>query len=161
VQVEEFLKLPLVARVAVAGPAGPTVRPVWFLYEDGTFWWLTGSSYSRLGELLAADARVSLVVDSCDLRTGQVLAVTASGVATVHPFDAGLTTRKLAKYLGPDAEHWPAMFRGAFDDPTTRLVALRPRHPLRLRDMSYPPPPRAPLSATSTSRQASPPETTS
>ena len=142
-EVDEFLKLPLVARVAAAGPAGPTVRPVWFLYEDGTFWWLTGSSYSRLGDLLAADPRVSLVVDSCDLRTGQVLAVTASGVATVHPFDAELTTRKLTKYLGPDAEHWPAMFRGAFDDPTTRLVALRPGHPLRLRDMSYPPP-RAP-----------------
>jgi len=142
VRVEEFLKLPLVARVAAAGPAGPTVRPVWFLYEDGTFWWLTGSSYSRLGDLLAADPRVSLVVDSCDLRTGQVLAVTASGVATVHPFDAALTTRKLTKYLGPDAGHWPDMFRGTFDDPTTRLVALRPGHPLRLRDMSYAPPPR-------------------
>jgi Pyridoxamine 5'-phosphate oxidase len=152
VQVEEFLKLPLVARVAVAGPAGPTVRPVWFLYEDGTFWWLTGSSYSRLGDLLAADARVSLVVDSCDLRTGQVLAVTASGVATVHPFDARLTTRKLTKYLGPDVEHWPAMFRGAFDDPTTRLVALRPRRPLRLRDMSYPPPPRPPDAGPSAGR---------
>ena len=142
-QVEEFLRLPLVARVAAAGPAGPTVRPVWFLYEDGTFWWLTGSSYSRLGDLLAADARVSLVVDSCDLSTGQVLAVTASGIATVRPFDAGLTTRKLTRYLGPDVGHWPAMFRGTFDDPTTRLVALRPRHPLTLRDMSYTPPPGA------------------
>jgi nitroimidazol reductase NimA-like FMN-containing flavoprotein (pyridoxamine 5'-phosphate oxidase superfamily) len=137
---DHFLALPLVARVAANGPSGPTVRPVWFLYEDAAFWWLSGSSYSRLQDMLAVDPRVSLVVDSCDLTTGQVLAVTASGVATVCPFDAGITTRKLTKYLGPDSERWPERFRGTFDDPTTRLVSLRPNAPLRLRDMSFTPP---------------------
>ena len=63
--VPEFLAQPLVARLAVTGKDGhPTVRPVWFLFEDKTFWWLTGSSYSRLQDLLAIDPRVALVVDS-------------------------------------------------------------------------------------------------
>jgi hypothetical protein len=42
--VEAFLAQPLTARVAAAGP---TVRPVWFLWEDGAFWWLTGG-WARL-----------------------------------------------------------------------------------------------------------------
>jgi nitroimidazol reductase NimA-like FMN-containing flavoprotein (pyridoxamine 5'-phosphate oxidase superfamily) len=135
--VNEFLALPLVGRLATIGKNGPTVRPVWFLYEDDAFWWLTGSSYSKLGELLGVDPRVSLVIDTCDLSTGEVLAVTASGVATVHPFDADRTTRKLSRYLGPDRERWDERFRGVFDDPTTRLVALTPDRPPRLRDMSF------------------------
>jgi Pyridoxamine 5'-phosphate oxidase len=36
VDVEQFLSQPLVARLAVTGKDGyPTVRPVWFLFEDG------------------------------------------------------------------------------------------------------------------------------
>ncbi len=139
--VEEFLAQPLVARIAVRGTNGqPTVRPVWFLFEDGCFWWLTASSYSRLGSLVAADPRISLVVDTCDLATGHVLAVTASGEATVHPFDPERTERKLRKYLGPERDHWADRFQGTFTDPTTRLVELRPNRPLTLRDMSYDPP---------------------
>ncbi len=137
--VDEFLSRPLVARLAVNGPHGPTVRPIWFLYEDGTFWWLTGSSYSRLGELLSNDSRVAMSIDTCDLGTGEVLALTVVGRAVVHPLDAELAKRKIAKYLGPDFERWDSRFRDAFDDGTTRLVSLRPEHPLRLRDMSFVP----------------------
>lgn len=57
------------ARVAAMGPDGPTVRPVWFLFEGGMLWWLTGS-YSRLSEWLSDDARVSVVIGTCDLVTG-------------------------------------------------------------------------------------------
>ena len=135
--VAEFLKLPLVARLATASEGGPAVRPVWFLYEDGTFWWLTGSSYSNLEQILAADPRVALVIDTCDLATGQVMAVSATGVATVHPFDVDRTIRKLSKYLGTDRDKWPERFRGTFSDPTTRLVSLTPDRPPRLRDLSY------------------------
>lgn len=139
--VSEFLAQPLVARLAVTGRDGhPTVRPVWFLYEDETFWWLTGSSYSRLQDMLASDPRVSLVVDSCDLVTGQVLAVTASGKAVVHAFDRKRAIRKLLKYLGPTTELWPSRFQNALTDSTTRLVSLHPTHDLVLRDMSYDPP---------------------
>ena len=49
--VDDFLAQPLVARVATNGP---DVRPVWFLWEDGAFWWLTGP-WSRLAEHLRDD----------------------------------------------------------------------------------------------------------
>jgi nitroimidazol reductase NimA-like FMN-containing flavoprotein (pyridoxamine 5'-phosphate oxidase superfamily) len=141
VDVSEFLARPLVARLAVTGKDGhPTVRPVWFLFEDQTFWWLTASSYSRLQDLLAIDPRVSLVVDSCDLSTGQVLAVTARGQAVVRALDPQRAARKLTKYLGPAAGLWPGRFQDALTDPTTRLVSLQPAHDLVLRDLSYDPP---------------------
>jgi nitroimidazol reductase NimA-like FMN-containing flavoprotein (pyridoxamine 5'-phosphate oxidase superfamily) len=143
VGIDEFLRLPLVARLAVNGRDGPTSRPVWFLYEDGAIWWLTGSSYSQLERFLEDDPRVSLVVDMCDHVTGQVLAVTASGNAVVHPFDEKKAIRKLSKYLGLDLNRWPDRFRGALTDPTTRLVALTPGRPLKLRDLSYTPTDRA------------------
>jgi nitroimidazol reductase NimA-like FMN-containing flavoprotein (pyridoxamine 5'-phosphate oxidase superfamily) len=143
VDVSEFLARPLVARLAVTGEDGhPTVRPVWFLFEDQTFWWLTASSYSRLQDLLAIDPRVALVVDSCDLSTGQVLAVTARGQAVVHALDPQRAVRKLTKYLGPAAGLWPGRFQDALTDPTTRLVSLQPAHDLVLRDLSYDPPSR-------------------
>jgi hypothetical protein len=141
VEVDEFLARPLVARVAANGPNGPTVRPVWFLYEGGTFWWLTASSYSRLGEWLAVDPRVALTIDTCDLKTGEVLALGATGEAAVRPLDLGLATRKLTKYLGKDQRQWPDRFKEVFDEPTTRLVSLCPVRPLKLRDMSFAPPP--------------------
>ncbi len=71
--VDDFLARPLVARVALNGPSGPTVRPVWFLFEDGVLWWLTGS-YSQVGEWLEADSRVAVVIDECNLETGEVRA---------------------------------------------------------------------------------------
>lgn len=139
VDIDDFLARPLIARVAVNGPNGPTIRPVWFLYEGGAFWWLTGSSYSRLGEWLSVDPRVALTVDTCDLETGVVLAMTVVGRAVVHPFDPALARRKFAKYLGPDSDRWDVRFRATFDDPTTRLVAVTPEHSLNLRDMSFEP----------------------
>ncbi len=78
-------------------------------------------------------------IDTCDLDTGEVFALTITGRAVVHPLDAELAKRKIAKYLGPDFDQWDSRFRDAFDDPTTRLVSLRPAHPLRLRDMSFVP----------------------
>lgn len=135
--VEQFLALPLVARVAVIGPDGPTVRPVWFLYEEGALWWLTASSYSRLWEWLSADPRVAVTIDTCDLVTGEVLAVSVTGRANVVAFDAGRAERKLTKYLGPERDRWAARFTGTFDDPTSRLVVLRPGVAPRLRDLSF------------------------
>jgi nitroimidazol reductase NimA-like FMN-containing flavoprotein (pyridoxamine 5'-phosphate oxidase superfamily) len=128
--VDEFLARPLVARVATAGP---TVRPVWFLWEDGAFWWLTGS-YARLPELIAEDPRVALVVDSCDLATGEVRQVTARGEAEIVPFDAARAHRKLSRYLGPDEATWDPYFREF--EPETRFVRLMPER-LTARDLSY------------------------
>jgi nitroimidazol reductase NimA-like FMN-containing flavoprotein (pyridoxamine 5'-phosphate oxidase superfamily) len=131
--VDAFLDRPLVARVATTGPR---VRPVWFLWDDGCFWWLTGS-WSSIGRDLAHDPRVDLVVDTCDLATGEVLQLRAGGEAEVVPYDAERATRKLTRYLGPERELWEPRFRaGVVDDPATRFVKLAPVR-LAARDLSF------------------------
>jgi nitroimidazol reductase NimA-like FMN-containing flavoprotein (pyridoxamine 5'-phosphate oxidase superfamily) len=134
--VDAFLAQPLVARVATSGP---TIRPVWFLWEEGSFWWLTGSSYSRMADFLERDPNVVLVVDTCDLVTGSVRVVWARGVAEVVPLDLKRAVRKLSRYLGSDESQWEERFREPLDgDPSTRLVQLTPTV-LRARDLSFRP----------------------
>lgn len=118
--VDAFLAQPLVTRVATSGP---TVRPVWFLWESGAFWWITGS-YAHLPDLLADDPRVALVVDTCDLATLTVLQVSARGKAEVVAFDEARAKRKLVRYLGDDEETWPIDFREFGHD--TRFVRFVP-----------------------------------
>jgi len=136
--VDAFLARPLVARVAAAGPS---VRPVWFLWEDGAFWWITGA-WARLPEILARDPRVALVVDSCNLDTGEVRQVTARGEAAVAPFDSDRAHRKLARYLGPEEARWDERFSGRYlsdpDAQNTRFVRLAPDR-LTVRDLSFAP----------------------
>ena len=131
---EGFLARPLVARVACSGPS---IRPVWFVWEDGCFWWLTGS-WSRLPAILARDPRVALVVDTCELETGRVLQVTAVGEAAAVPFDAARARRKLARYLGPDETTWDEDRFGlkTLETGSAQFVRLAPQT-LRARDLSY------------------------
>jgi nitroimidazol reductase NimA-like FMN-containing flavoprotein (pyridoxamine 5'-phosphate oxidase superfamily) len=131
--VDAFLARPLVARVATSGPR---VRPVWFLWEERCFWWLTGS-WSSLDRDLARDPRVELVVDTCDLESGEVLQVRARGEAELVPYDPERATRKLSRYLGPEPALWEPRFRaGVVDDAVTRFVKLAPIR-LVARDLSF------------------------
>jgi len=131
---ERFLGRPLVARVATNGP---TVRPVWYLWEEQTFWWLSGG-WSRLASILQRDPRAALVVDSCDLQTGEVLQVTATGTVEQLAFDAERARRWGRRYLGPDERSWGRFRHGVFEDATTRFMRLSPAR-LRARDLSYDP----------------------
>jgi nitroimidazol reductase NimA-like FMN-containing flavoprotein (pyridoxamine 5'-phosphate oxidase superfamily) len=130
---DAFLAKPLVARVAARGPS---ILAVWFLWEDGAFWWLTGG-WSRLSATLKADPSVALVVDTCDLATGDVLELSAEGEAEIYQLDSGRARRRLRRYLGADESRWPERFKsGTFHDPTTRLIRLEPTR-VRARDLSY------------------------
>jgi nitroimidazol reductase NimA-like FMN-containing flavoprotein (pyridoxamine 5'-phosphate oxidase superfamily) len=128
---EEFLARPLVARLATAGPL---VRPLWFIWEDEAFWWLTGP-WSKLAEILENDPRVALVVDVTDLDTGEVKGVTARGEAEIVPWDAARAKRKFIRYLGPDETKWDPRFRSSWDpaartgsdDEPNAMGRLRPR----------------------------------
>lgn len=131
---DDFLSQPLVARVAAAGPS---VRPVWYAWEQESFWWLTGA-WSGLPSVLERDSRVALVVDTCDLATGSVLQVIARGTAELVPFDAERARRWGIRYLGPDERHWSRFAASVFHDPSTRFVRLAPTT-LRARDLSYSP----------------------
>lgn len=113
------------------------MTPVWFLWERGCFWWLTGA-WSRLPARLQENPRVALVVDTCDLAAGEVLQVSVRGDADVVALDKALALRKLTKYLGPDVDAWPyERFVAPLDDPTTSLVRLQPDRAPVLRDLSY------------------------
>lgn len=130
---DEFLARPLVARVATTGP---TVRPVWFLWEDGAFWWITGT-WSALAGHLSESPEVALVIDTCDLTTGAVHQVLAWGNAEVVPMDLSRARRKLIRYLGPDERTWDTRFQLP-GDPKSRLIRLIPEH-LEVYDLSFKP----------------------
>ncbi|MDT0345186.1 pyridoxamine 5'-phosphate oxidase family protein [Streptomyces litchfieldiae] len=136
--VDAFLAQPLTARVATGGPR-PTVRPTWFLWEDGAFWILTGPWARLLGHVRTAPA-IALVVDVCEPATGLVRQVIANGRAEVLPFDVPRGRRKLSRYLGPDEDAWDERFRHyLYEDPArigTIWLRLRPDS-LVAKDLSY------------------------
>ena len=134
--VDRFLARPLTARVATNGP---TVRPTWYLWEDGAFWILTGP-WARLLDHVRKDPAVALTVDVADVTTGETLQVIASGEAEVVPFDVVRGHRKLVRYLGPDESRWDERFQHYLrDDPAergTRWLVLRPTRMIAV-DLSY------------------------
>lgn len=79
--VDAFLAQPLTARVATSGP---TVRPTWYLWEEGAFWILTGP-WATLPTRVRADPAIAIVVDVGDLATGLVRQVIARGRAELLP----------------------------------------------------------------------------
>ncbi|OUC99950.1 pyridoxamine 5'-phosphate oxidase family protein [Streptomyces swartbergensis] len=134
--VDTFLHRPLTARLATNGP---TVRPVWFLWEEGAFWVLTGP-WARLFDRVRADPGVALVVDECDLATGLVRQVIARGRAELLPFDVERGRRKLVRYLGADEARWDERFvHYLHDDPAQRGTVWLRLKPVSLvaHDLSY------------------------
>lgn len=136
IDVDAFLARPLTARVATNGP---TVRPAWYLWEDGAFWILTGP-WARLVDHVRADPALAVVVDECDITTGAVRQVVARGTAEILPFDVPRGRRKLIRYLGPDEDTWDQRFRDYLHtDPAsagTVWLRLRPES-LAAKDLSY------------------------
>jgi hypothetical protein len=134
--VDAFLAQPLVARIATNGP---TVRPTWFLWEDQSFWILTGP-WAKLLRRVRADPALAITVDVCDTTSGTVRQVIARGPGDIVPFDVPRGRRKLSRYLGRDELLWDERFRHyLYDDPAdlgTAWIRLRPSS-LAARDLSY------------------------
>ena len=128
--------LEVTARVATNGP---TVRPTWYLWEDGAFWILSGP-WAKLLSRVHADPAVALVVDVCDTTTGLTRQVIARGDAEVVPFDVPRGRRKLYRYLGDDESRWDSRFRDYLYSDTSQLgtvwICLRPKS-LTASDLSY------------------------
>ena len=77
---------------------------MWFLYKEGVFWWLTVLVVLPAGGVAADRPWVALTIDTCDLKTGKVLVVTAVRKREPFALDPELGARKLTKYLGPDRD---------------------------------------------------------
>ncbi len=134
--VDQFLGQALTARIATSGP---TIRPVWYLWEGGAFWVLTGP-WARLLSQVQQDPEVALVVDVCELGSGLVRQVIARGRVDILPFDIPRGRRKLTRYLGPDESKWDRRFvHYLLDDPPDRgtvWLKMVPRS-LVAKDLSY------------------------
>lgn len=143
--VDAFLHRPLVGRIATSGPR---VLPVWYVWEEASFWVLTGP-WSRLARSLGEDPAATMVVDSCDLVTGETLQVIATGTAEIVDFEVARGRRMLSRYLGPDIDGWDARFRAYVTEPIiegTVWVRLRPDRVVA-RDQSFHPATAAPPTA--------------
>jgi hypothetical protein len=149
---DAFLSLPLIARLATNGP---TVRPTWYLWEDRAFWILTGP-WGRLLSRVRVDAETALVIDTCDLGTGLVRQAIARGSAEILPFDVPRGRRKLSRYLGDDDTGWDPRFRRyLLEDPGelgTMWVRITPRS-LVAKDLSFSVHPRSRPNAQGTNRR--------
>jgi hypothetical protein len=123
--VERFLAQPLVGRLATEGP---TVRPIFYVWEEECFWMITGA-WSILDQRFAKNPEFELVIDVADLDTGITLQVIAHGFGSVVDFDVERGRRILTRYNGPDEEYWDARFK-LEPDPAlygTRLARLEPQ----------------------------------
>jgi hypothetical protein len=61
--------------------------------------------------IIGRDPRVGLVIDTCELGTGEVLQVIATGHAELCPYDIERGFRTLSRYLGDDESTWDDHFR--------------------------------------------------
>jgi Pyridoxamine 5'-phosphate oxidase len=136
--VDTFLTEPLTARVATNGP---TVRPMWYQWEQGAFWMISGP-WARLFKRIQSDAEIVLVVDVCELPAGRIMQVIAHGAAQTKPFDIPRARRLLHRYLGPNEDQWssaPDDYRGYLRQPGPPGISwihLTPRKLLTF-DFSY------------------------
>jgi hypothetical protein len=120
--IASFLQRPLLARVATNGP---TLRPVWYLYEKPTFYWLTDTS-NYLHRAVGAGELLVVVVDDCNIDTGEAIHVRARGHAEIIAVDRQRAMRKFARYLGPDQSRWDPRFVPSLDLSSTRMCRFTP-----------------------------------
>jgi PPOX class probable F420-dependent enzyme len=102
VEREAFLAGVHVGVLAIPEPGrGPLAAPIWYAYEDGELWLVTGRD-SRKGRLLRPGVRVSLVVQS---EEAPYRYVSVEGpVTSVAPSPGDAEERRLAhRYLGREA----------------------------------------------------------
>ena len=128
-EIDDFLAEPINAQLATNGP---TIRPVWFQWEGGAFWIISGP-WAKLYTRVQSDPKVALCIDLGDFDSGRVLQVCAYGSVEIHDYDVELVRRMLHRYLGPDEDSWsdsPDDYRAYLRDggpPGAVLLKLAPR----------------------------------
>jgi PPOX class probable F420-dependent enzyme len=116
-----FLGEVRLAHFATVGPEGrPRVRPVWFLYENGVFWFTTRLESRRTGADVAAGspAAVSIASDERPYR-----AVIAHGTPEVWNEDRERWLERIATRYGvAEGKRWLATALKERDRVVLRLV---------------------------------------
>jgi PPOX class probable F420-dependent enzyme len=117
-----FLEEVRLAHFATIGPDGkPRVRPVWYLYADGAFWFTTRLEARRTGSDVAAGspAAVSIASDERPFR-----AVLARGTPQVWEQDREAWLERIAtRYGEAEGRRWLA---GARKEPDRVVLRMAP-----------------------------------
>jgi hypothetical protein len=84
---------------------GPTIRPLWYQWEDGCFWTISGP-WAKLYARIQSDPMVALLVNVDERDKGRILHVMARASVSITPYDIPRARRMLHRYLGPDESSW-------------------------------------------------------
>ncbi len=117
-----FLEEERLAHWATVGPDGqPRVRPVWYLYVDGAFWFTTRLETRRTGADITAGSPVAVSIASEDR---PYRAVVASGSPEVWTEDRDAWLERIAtRYGEAEGRRWVA---GALKEPDRVVLRLVP-----------------------------------
>jgi PPOX class probable F420-dependent enzyme len=117
----EFLEDVRLAHWATVAPNGtPRVRPVWYLYRDGAFWFTTRLESRRTGTDITAGSRVTVSIASEDRPYRAVL---ASGTPEVWDEDRDRWLERIStRYGEKEGRAWLAGAVKEQDRVVLRLV---------------------------------------
>ncbi|PTX64984.1 pyridoxamine 5'-phosphate oxidase [Melghirimyces profundicolus] len=135
---DQFLTRPLFAHLSTVCEEGPRDSPVWFHWEEGFLWIIGVPSTDSFPDRIRRDPRCAVGIVDFHRESGRVLHAGFRGRATVEPFDQGIATRLLSRYLGPDEGNWDPRFRDL--DDSNVLIRVQPETVV-VRDQSYVPAP--------------------
>lgn len=135
VDVDKFLRRPLMAHLATASEDGPRDSPVWFLWEEGAVW-LIGNHRDSFPKRIKRDGRCAIGIVDFDVQRGLLQHVSMRGSATVVPIDMARMHRLLARYLGDDKRSWNQWFREQVINHLDLMVRFKPES-IMARDQSY------------------------
>ncbi len=133
--VDEVLKLPLMAHLSTISPDGPRDSPVWFQWEEGAAW-LIGTAGDSFVRRLEADGRCALGVVDFDAGKGVLRHVGIRGTAAVGKMEHERLSRLLARYLGPNKRRWNQWFTANVVEPLDVMVKVTPQT-IVAKDVSY------------------------
>jgi nitroimidazol reductase NimA-like FMN-containing flavoprotein (pyridoxamine 5'-phosphate oxidase superfamily) len=120
-EVDEFLSAPRLAHFATTDQRGrPRVRPLWFLWRDGAFWFTTRLEVRGTGRDLSTSERVAVSVASEDR---PYRAVVAYGRPEVVQRDRDLLLDISTRYGDGPGRRWTAM---AMREPDRVVFRMEP-----------------------------------
>lgn len=119
-ELEEFLAQPRLAHAATLGPRGRLrVRPLWYLWREGAFWFTTRRETRHTGRDVSAGSPLAVSIASEDR---PYRAVVAYGVPEVLDKDEELLLAISTRYGEAEGRRWTAHAMREPDRVVLRLV---------------------------------------
>ncbi|MGI0072159.1 MAG: pyridoxamine 5'-phosphate oxidase family protein [Thermoplasmata archaeon] len=110
---DEFLSRPLLAHLATGSEDGARESPLWYLWEDGAFWFVVEQGYNTYHERASRQPNVAIGLVDFDPRSGRLQHVGVRGRASIAPWDDDRASGLLRRYYRHlDGYEEPPEFRG-------------------------------------------------